>query len=341
MYNYQTAILVNKGYDFNNVFASEQAQLTKMQGFQFTLPEVVGFLKSQSKNFTVESPMNIEVDKSIYSIVNSYHTQMGSANPFVDEVIIPVVAPEAVELPEPEPIVVAPVVAPVIVENETVLMYRKEISELEQLIEMEDSKKEIAKYNKEIAELNDLINMEMEEVTMANGGAVGESEWLITLEGGDGLEIDEIVFAKTEDEAYGKAEKLHKGSKAVGQTLLTDEKGNKIAYAKGGYVGKSAEQVWDSWTVEQRVHFLNDHFKSTPPKEVLAEAKKSFDKIEQDDQYEIEHYIPKGQYDNGKYTLGDFVTARQLIPQRLSYSEVYDLTDNPEIIVAGVGYLTT
>ena len=70
------------------------------------------------------------------------------------------------------------------------------------------------------------------------GGEVGEAEWLVTLEDKDGFEIDEIVFADTDDNAYQKAEQRHEGSKAVGINMLTDASGKKIEYEKGGKVGQ-------------------------------------------------------------------------------------------------------
>ncbi len=70
------------------------------------------------------------------------------------------------------------------------------------------------------------------------GGSVRSKHlWLITLEGSDGHEIDETVFADTEDKAMNKAEKKHKGSKALGVTELTDSSGKKIEYGLGGLLG--------------------------------------------------------------------------------------------------------
>jgi hypothetical protein len=67
----------------------------------------------------------------------------------------------------------------------------------------------------------------------AKGGKT-EAEWLVILEGEDGFEIDEIVFAKSEDEAYNKAEKLNPNSYSRGINMLTDYDGSKVEYAKGG-----------------------------------------------------------------------------------------------------------
>ena len=74
-----------------------------------------------------------------------------------------------------------------------------------------------------------------------------ESEWDITLEGADGFEIGEQVFATSEDKAMDKAEKLHKGSKARGVVRLTDEEGKKIEYSKGGNVTFTFSKDTDKW----------------------------------------------------------------------------------------------
>jgi len=72
-----------------------------------------------------------------------------------------------------------------------------------------------------------------EKVNYAKGGKI-EAEWLVVLEDKDGYEIDEIVFAKSEDEAYNKAEKLNPNSNARLIVMLTDYNGRKVEYAKGG-----------------------------------------------------------------------------------------------------------
>lgn len=85
---------------------------------------------------------------------------------------------------------------------------------------------------------NSLIKNIQEAETLRkfeDGGAINLFEWNVVLKGTDGFEIDEVVLAKTEDEAYHKAELLHKGSKAMGITQLTDENGD-IKYAKGGTI---------------------------------------------------------------------------------------------------------
>ena len=81
---------------------------------------------------------------------------------------------------------------------------------------------------------------------LESGGGVGEAKWLVVLEDKNGFEIDEIVFAKTEDEAYHKAELLHKGSKAVGINMLTDKNGKEIKYSKGGSITDDKRDFYTS-----------------------------------------------------------------------------------------------
>ena len=77
----------------------------------------------------------------------------------------------------------------------------------------------------------------------AKGGKIVDEEWLITLKGVDGFFVDEIVFAEGEDKAMDKAEKLHKGSKTFGATLLTDKYGKEVSYKKGGKVKRTAKAI--------------------------------------------------------------------------------------------------
>lgn len=142
MYSYKTAILIEKGYDFSLVYGQAQEQLNALQGFKFTLPEVVSFLKVQSKDFTVELPSLVEKDESIAKLVDTYHIESNTISPFYEE-------------PVPEP-------APIPVKSESVLKLEKEISTLNDLIDMEDDENEIIKYKNEIKVLEELIELENE-----------------------------------------------------------------------------------------------------------------------------------------------------------------------------------
>ena len=84
--------------------------------------------------------------------------------------------------------------------------------------------------------------IELTNSSYAKGGKL-EAEWLVTLEDEDGFELDEVVFAKSEDEAIVKAEELNPNTKGVfGVIMLTDYDGKKIDFAKGGSTSTKKEK---------------------------------------------------------------------------------------------------
>lgn len=93
----------------------------------------------------------------------------------------------------------------------------------------------------------------------AKGGKI-EAEWLVVLEDKDGYEIDEIVFAKSEDEAYNKAEKLNPNSNARLINMLTDYNGRKVEYAKGG---KIDVKIKDWYTTNYSTDDLGEELNKT------------------------------------------------------------------------------
>lgn len=91
---------------------------------------------------------------------------------------------------------------------------------------------------------------------------------------------------------------------ASGEYTLTDlnkdkEKGG--MYAKGGYTGKTPQQVWEGWSDEQQRHFLFDH------KESISRYKKEYERLEGYDyvnlpegvKRELKTHIDMNQYDKG------------------------------------------
>ena len=52
MYKYQVPILLEKNYDFSAVKSEKQKQLTEINGYDFSLVDVVQYLKKESKNFS-------------------------------------------------------------------------------------------------------------------------------------------------------------------------------------------------------------------------------------------------------------------------------------------------
>jgi hypothetical protein len=82
MYNYQTKILIEKNYDFSQVKPDKQKQLTESSGYDFSLVDVVSYLKKQSKDFTEETDLLKDIDETIKNIVISHHSDTQTPNPF-------------------------------------------------------------------------------------------------------------------------------------------------------------------------------------------------------------------------------------------------------------------
>lgn len=146
-----------------------------------------------------------------------------------------------------------------------------------------------------------------------DGGNInkGVSEYAVTITDEDGNSYDSILFAKNEDEALYKAEQEH-GINSVETSVvqITDKKGNKIQYKDGGnipnnYQGKSPAEVWDSWSVAQREHFISDHSHKVENKTetwryVMAEVpNRTFDNIPYNIKKVVEEHVKTGQYKEG------------------------------------------
>lgn len=81
MYNYQTKILIEKNYDFSSVSPEKQKRLSEINGYDFSLTDLVQFLKKQSKNFTEHDPFLDAIDKSIVRAVDRHHKDTQTPNP--------------------------------------------------------------------------------------------------------------------------------------------------------------------------------------------------------------------------------------------------------------------
>jgi len=67
-------------------------------------------------------------------------------------------------------------------------------------------------------------------------------------------------------------------------------------YIKNQYQGKTAEQVWNEWTIAQRSHFLLDHVGRT---KVESNRDKSFDELSESIKLDLEFHVTEGQYAKG------------------------------------------
>ena len=85
MYIYQTQILLKENYDFSKVKPEGQKQLTELSGYDFSLVDVVQYLKKVSKNFTENQPFPEEIDRTIVKIVESHHSDTQTPNPLKKE----------------------------------------------------------------------------------------------------------------------------------------------------------------------------------------------------------------------------------------------------------------
>ena len=85
MYNYQTQILIEKNYNFSSVSPEKQKRLSEINGYDFSLIDIVQYLKKQSKNFTEQSPILEAIDKAIVRAVDKYHKDSGTPNPLKPE----------------------------------------------------------------------------------------------------------------------------------------------------------------------------------------------------------------------------------------------------------------
>ena len=89
-------------------------------------------------------------------------------------------------------------------------------------------------------------------------------------------------------------------------------------FAAGGsipnnYEGKTAAQVWDSWSVEQRKHFIKDHMANIlhekDVEDLWEHYKGDFSKLPERGREEIEKHVMEGQYAKGGVTYKKYTIA--------------------------------
>jgi len=78
MYKYQTQILIEKNFDFSIVSPEKQKMLSEINGFDFSLIDIVQYLKKQSKNFTEQNPMLEAIDKAIVRVIEKSSKDLGT-----------------------------------------------------------------------------------------------------------------------------------------------------------------------------------------------------------------------------------------------------------------------
>ena len=74
---YKIAALLDKGVDFSSIFPEKQNVVKEMTGFNFDLANIVNFIKKETKDFTEQNPLALDVDKHIYAIYLKYAEKNG------------------------------------------------------------------------------------------------------------------------------------------------------------------------------------------------------------------------------------------------------------------------
>jgi hypothetical protein len=110
-------------------------------------------------------------------------------------------------------------------------------------------------------------------------------------------------------------------------------------FAKGGtiknqYAGKTAREVWEMWTPQQRVHFLGDHYRSAEirPNDISAISKMTYSELMGNMEitgatyYALQNHIAEGEYKRGG-NIGNYNEGRSwtLDHNRHNKSENYEI----------------
>jgi hypothetical protein len=75
MSEYKIKQLVDNGYDFNAVFPDKQKLVRDTTEMDFTLGEIVEFLKRETNNFTKKNQIAIDLDEAIFKLVSEYEEE--------------------------------------------------------------------------------------------------------------------------------------------------------------------------------------------------------------------------------------------------------------------------
>lgn len=80
-YNYKTHKLMDEGVNFNSIYPEKQEVVKQMTGVDFTLPQIVLFLKKQTDNFEKQMPLATDLDNAIYSVYLKWSGEKPSEKP--------------------------------------------------------------------------------------------------------------------------------------------------------------------------------------------------------------------------------------------------------------------
>lgn len=146
---------------------------------------------------------------------------------------------------------------------------------------------------------NEKITLEYNKgVAMEDGGPVGGNNWIVLYTCKETGAMKDETFSD-EDEANEFAEQVD--SEAI---PVKYEKGGKIA---NQYENRSPENIWDSWDITQRTHFLEDHRIEIPQlmehgkfiERVLVYNKSSYQNLPEEVRDAIMLHVHEGEYAKG------------------------------------------
>lgn len=139
-YSYKTKELLDSKVNFAAIYFDKQERIKEMTGFDFSLADIARYIKSETENFQNYIELAVEIDKAIYGIYNNWIRETGQK--------------DAEPTPAPAPSSET--------ESEVVKQYRKEIEEVQFLLDLETDKKQIKAYKKELEDIQALIDIELE-----------------------------------------------------------------------------------------------------------------------------------------------------------------------------------
>lgn len=65
---YKIKKLIDEGFDFNTIFPEKQEEAKKTTLLNYSVQEIVDFLKAQTQDFTQDFPLAVDLDKAIYRL---------------------------------------------------------------------------------------------------------------------------------------------------------------------------------------------------------------------------------------------------------------------------------
>lgn len=76
-YSYKTKELLDSKVNFAAIYFDKQERIKEMTGFDFSLADIVRYIKSETENFQNYIELAVEIDKAIYGIYNNWVRETG------------------------------------------------------------------------------------------------------------------------------------------------------------------------------------------------------------------------------------------------------------------------